>query len=161
MTFASKVAYLAVNHEKYSASELARPVGTTKSAIIGFINRHRLMVTGKAPVKNLEAPKPWTNVELEAMEAMWRDGMAAKSIARKLGRTVSAVEAKREKLQLPIRRRGGNFTVTLSFTVSAEANDILQKALGREGTTRNHYLERLIRKDSKNVDIVPLHLHEL
>lgn len=90
--------------EGLSGSDIAERVGSTRSAVIGHMNRNGIVrPQGVGPARS-PASAIWTNEKIIELRRLWNDGMAPGEIAEALDVTYRQVSYKANNIGLPARR---------------------------------------------------------
>lgn len=100
--------------------EVAAHFGAGYSALIDVLRRHDIRLTDlRPPVRN--AQRTWTAAEDEILRHEWLSGTPVGEIGALLKRTPWGIEARRARLHLPLRPRGGERTASAAAQARASA----------------------------------------
>lgn len=99
-TVAQKEEALRLYRDGQSAAQIAATLGTTRNAIIGFLNRNKCLGTPSRNRQTLALARPWTKERIDELKRLWPQSLTVEQIAKRMGLRYRMVESKARRLKL-------------------------------------------------------------
>ena len=94
-----------------------------------------------SPISEKKQAPDWSAGDVNLLSLLWSEGVHAKEIARRMGRTAAAINQKRIRLKLG-KRRAGNLEIYQAFYASPALAEKIRINANALGINKAEYIRR-------------------